>query len=209
LILKTAGNALVVEFPAVLLYNSGMNNLQTIREFFQLGTTEVSTALQLSPDELRAYESGEKQPEILMWQRFSEYYADKFHVPALPDMVEPIHFRLSVDYLMNIGLTMNDLMAFKWYFDNTRPEIGEFTIALYEPGTTKIERRTTDLPTVLDEYAGYILLNNDGSLNQFIDERNNDKISDWRLLLYKNDNFMVDVTPDLMYFEYLVNMTVM
>ena len=53
-----------------LLYNSGMNNLQTIREFFQLGTTEVSTALQLSPDELRAYESGEKQPEILMWQRF-------------------------------------------------------------------------------------------------------------------------------------------
>lgn len=186
-----------------------MNTLQTIREFFQLGTTEVSTALQLSPDELRAYESGEKQPEILMWQRFSEYYADKFHVPALPDMVEPIHFRLSVDYLMNIGLTMNDLMAFKWYFDNTRPEIGEFTIALYEPGTTKIERRTTDLPAVLDEYAGYILLNNDGSLNQFIDERNNDKISDWRLLLYKNDNFMVDVTPDLMYFEYLVNMTVM
>ena len=110
---------------------------------------------------------------------------------------------------MKIGLTMNDLMAFKWYFDNTRPEIGEFTIALYEPGTTKIERRTTDLPAVLDEYAGYILLNNDGSLNQFIDERNNDKISDWRLLLYKNDNFMVDVTPDLMYFEYLVNMTVM
>ncbi|MFS1785294.1 helix-turn-helix domain-containing protein [Weissella cibaria] len=89
-----------------------MNNLKTLRDFFQLGATEVSQALQITVAELNDYESGKKQPEILMWQRFAEYYADKFHVDALPDNTEPIHFRLSVDYLMNIGLTMNDLLAF-------------------------------------------------------------------------------------------------
>ena len=50
---------------------------------------------------------------------------------------------------------------------NTRPEIGEFTIALLPAnGQPKTERRTTDLATVLDEFAGYILLNHDGTMNQ-------------------------------------------
>ena len=68
-----------------------MNNLKTLRDFFQLGATEVSQALQITVAELNNYESGHKQPEILMWQRFAEYYADKFHVDALPDHTELIH----------------------------------------------------------------------------------------------------------------------
>ena len=201
---------LVTPHSSGICYNNVMNNLKTLRDFFQLGATEVSQALQITVAELNDYESGKKQPEILMGQRFAEYYADKFHVDALPDNTEPIHFRLSVDYLMNIGLTMNDLLAFKWYFDNTRPEIGEFTIALLPAnGQPKTERRTTDLATVLDEFAGYILLNHDGTMNQFIDERHDNKVSDWRILLYKNEEFRIDVTPDLIYFDQLVNMTIM
>ncbi|MFS1785295.1 hypothetical protein ACLSJW_01180 [Weissella cibaria] len=46
-------------------------------------------------------------------------------------------------------------------------------------------------------------------MNQFIDERHDNKVSDWRILLYKNEEFRIDVTPDLIYFDQLVNMTIM
>jgi hypothetical protein len=185
-----------------------MNNLTTIREFFQLGLKKVSHDLGLTDEELVSYESGEQQPTPEIWQKFTEYYADLFHVAALPESIAPIHFRLSVDYLMNIGVTINDLIAFKWYFENTRPELGQFTIALYSVDGPIIERLTSDLPTVIEDFAGYILLNNDGTMNQFIDERNNDHVSDWRFILYKNENRIVDVTPELITFDYLVNYTI-
>ncbi|MDR3189725.1 MAG: helix-turn-helix transcriptional regulator [Lactobacillaceae bacterium] len=183
-----------------------MNNLTTIRDFFQLSLSDVATKLDLTTAELTAIENGEVQPAPLMWQRLAEFYADQFHVPALPEQTEPIHFRLSVDYLMNIGLTMNDLLALKWYFNNTRPELGLFAMALFSQDEARIiERLTDELPEILDQYAGYILLNHDGTLNAFIDERNDNKVSDWRLVLYKRDGLLVDITDQLIYFDDLIN----
>jgi DNA-binding XRE family transcriptional regulator len=184
-----------------------MNNLQTLREFFHLSAQTVAEQLDLTKDDLLAIEAGTTTPAPLIWQRFAEYYADKFHVAGLPGNLEPIHFRLSVDYLMNIGLTMNDLLAFKWYFDNTRPELGDFSIARYQTDGPVMEQRTSNLADILEDYAGYILLNHDGSMNQFIDERHDNHISDWRLILYKNNRRIIDVTPELIYFDYLVNYT--
>lgn len=188
-----------------------MNNLAMIRNFFQLHPQAVAADLKMTTDELHAFETGQTQPTPLQWQSFAEYYAEKFHVPALPKNEPPIHFRLSVDYLMNIGLTMSDLMAFKWYFNNTRPELGLLAIALFtsDGPTPSIERLTDELPAVLDEFAGYILLNHDGTLNQFIDEKHNNKVSDWRLVLYKREGLLIDITDQLIYFDYLVNYTIM
>jgi len=183
-----------------------MNNLQTIREFTQVPPTVVSDELNISVDELYAFESGDTQPSIQQWQALAEYYASRFHIANTGDNVEPIHFRLSIDYLMNVGLTMNDLLAMQWYMLNSRPEVGQFGIALFTPGDPQsLERITTDLDKVLDEYAGFLLLNHDGTLNQFIDERNDNKVSDWRIVLYKNEHQYLDITDMLIYLPDLPN----
>ncbi|MFL1695787.1 XRE family transcriptional regulator [Weissella kandleri] len=185
-----------------------MNNLQVVREFFQLSLKQVSEDLGWDVEELQALEAG-KAANPLTWQILAEYYAQQFHVIAIDEQqVEPIHFRLSVDYLMNVGLTMNDLVAFKWYFENTRAELGDFCVALYEPGTGQITQKFTDLSAILEQFAGYILLNHDGSMNNFINERDHNHVSEWRLILFKRDNLVVDVTDQLVYFEELVNRTV-
>ncbi|MCZ9311295.1 XRE family transcriptional regulator [Weissella koreensis] len=186
-----------------------MNNLRTVREFFDLSLSQASTGLNWDKVKLEAFELAEKIPNVLEWQHLAEYYANLFHVPAVGDNVEPIHFRLSVDYLMNVGITMNDLLAFKWYFENTRPELGTFNVALYHPQTAKMEQKFTKLNDILEQFAGYLLLNYDGTMNQFINERNDNQISDWRLILYKRDDLIIDVTDQLVYFDYLVNYTVM
>ncbi|QIL51101.1 XRE family transcriptional regulator [Weissella coleopterorum] len=186
-----------------------MNNLRTVREFFDLSLNQASTGLGWDKDLLQAFELGQQMPTVLAWQHLAEYYADLFHVVAVGEQIEPIHFRLSVDYLMNVGMTMNDLLAFKWYFENTRPELGNFYVALYDPQNAQMEQKLTDLNVIFEQFAGYLLLNHDGTMNQFIDERNHNKVSDWRLILYKRDNLIIDVTDQLSYFDYLVNFTVM
>lgn len=183
-----------------------MNNLQTLREFSELSPTVISDALGISVDDLFAFETEEKQPSIAQWQALAEFFASRFHVANTGDNIEPIHFRLSTDYLMNTGLTMNDLLAMQWYYLNRRPELGQFGIALFTPGNPDaLERITTDLPTILDEYAGFLLLNHDGSLNQFIDERHDNQVSDWRLVLYKSATQYLDVTDTLVYMPDLPN----
>jgi len=186
-----------------------MNNLKTIRDLFALSLSQASLALQITKENLTGFEDGSIQPSVLEWQKLSEFYADKFHVQAVDKHVEPIHFRLSVDYLMNIGLTINDLIAFKWYFENTRPELGEFSLTLYDVNNASIERRTSEIKDIVDQFAGYVLLNHDGTMNQFIDERNNNHVSDWRLILYKNEQLIIDVTEQLVTFETLVNYSIM
>lgn len=183
-----------------------MNNLQTLREFSELSQTVIADAIDVSVDELAAFESETLQPSISQWQALAEFFASRFHVANTGSHREPIHFRLSTDYLMNTGLTLNDLLAMQWYFLNRRPELGQFGVALFTPGDpTALERITTDLNKILDEYAGFLLLNHDGSLNKFIDERNNNKISDWRLVLYKNEKQYLDVTDTLVYMSNLPN----
>ncbi|MBM7617033.1 transcriptional regulator with XRE-family HTH domain [Weissella uvarum] len=186
-----------------------MNNLATLRELFKLSSQTVADATGLSIDQLHAFENESQQPNIAEWQKLAEYYADQYHVEQTQaELVEPIHFRLSVDYLMNIGLTINDLLAMQWYFANTRPELGPLSIALFNPADHhEIERITTDLHHVIDEFAAYLLLNHDGTLNQFIDERNNNHVSDWRLLLYKRADNYVDVTDIVSYFVDLPDLT--
>ncbi|MCM0582108.1 helix-turn-helix transcriptional regulator [Weissella diestrammenae] len=186
-----------------------MNNLKTIRDFFNLSLTQVSETIQMPKATLIAFEDGTKVPDTDDWQRLAIFYADHFQVSAVQDHVMPIHFRLSVDYLMNIGLTINDLMAFKWYFENTRSELGDFSITLNDVNDGHVERRTTVLADVIEQFAGYLLLNNDGTMNQFIDENNDNHVSDWRLVLYKKDNLIIDVTDQLLYFDYLVNYSIM
>lgn len=186
-----------------------MNNLRTVRDFFDLSLSQAGAGLNWDKDILKAFEVAEQEPTTLEWQHLAEYYANLFHVPAVGDNIEPIHFRLSVDYLMNIGITMNDILAFKWYFENTRPELGSFNIALYQPQTAQMEQKFTELNDILEQFAGYLILNHDGTMNQFIDERNNNQISDWRMIIYKRDDLIIDVTEQLSYFDYLVNYTVM
>lgn len=186
-----------------------MNNLSTLRNFFMLSLQDVAGVLNLTTAELAQIENGDFIPSVATWQALAEFYADKFHVPALPDMDEPVHFRLSIDYLMNIGITMNDLLAMQWYFNNTRSELGDFSLALYQSNQPIIEERLTDLNQIFQRFAGYLLLNHDGTLNAFIDEKNNNHQSDWRLLLYKKDSLMLDVTAELIYFTELTNYTIM
>ncbi|WP_446002304.1 helix-turn-helix domain-containing protein [Weissella viridescens] len=186
-----------------------MNNLLTLRSLFQLSRDAVAAQVRLDPATLDAFEQGTQEPTITQWQALAEFYSDQYHVSQTQaDLVEPIHFRLSVDYLMNIGITMTDLMAMKWYFANTRPELGTFGVALFNrEDSHDMERLTTALPDVLEDFAGYLLLNHDGTLNQFIDERNNNHVSDWRLLLYKDANKYVDVTDIVSYFVDLPDFT--
>lgn len=185
-----------------------MNNLFTLRQLFQLSGQSVANALNISPETLVAFERGDQMPTIAQWQQLSEFYSDQFHVDqSQADLVEPIHFRLSVDYLMNIGITLTDLTAMKWYFDNTRPELGSLAVTLFNVDTHAIERVTTKLSDVLEDFAGYLLLNHDGSLNQFIDERNENHISDWRILLYKDTDKYVDITDIISYFTDLPDFT--
>ncbi|KRN33414.1 hypothetical protein [Weissella halotolerans] len=187
-----------------------MNNLRTLRDFFQLPLLEVSQSMKLAPEVLTAFEDGLKEPSIHQWQQLAELYAQYFHVAAQPanELPEPIHFRLSIDYLMNIGLTMNDLLAMQWYFAQTRPEIGRFGIMLLNPNDhLDIVRVTLDLATVLTEYAGFLLLNHDGSLNQFIDEAHANQVSDWRLVLYQDNQHFLDISDLLLYLPDLPNVS--
>lgn len=183
-----------------------MNNLQTLRAFTEVSPTVIADTLGLTTDDILAFESGDRQPSIAQWQALAEFFASRFKVANAGNNREPIHFRLSTDYLMNTGLTLNDLLAMQWYFLNRRPELGAFGVALFTPGEPQsLERITTDLTQMLDEYAGFLLLNHDGSLNRFIDERNDNKVSDWRLVLYKNEHQYLDVTDTLVYLPDLPN----
>ncbi|RRG17765.1 XRE family transcriptional regulator [Weissella viridescens] len=186
-----------------------MNNLLTLRSLFQLSREAVAEQTKIAADTLNDFEQGTQEPTFAQWQTLAEFYSDQYHVAKTqPAMVEPIHFRLSVDYLMNIGMTMTDLIAIKWYFANLRPELGTLGVALFNPNDSHdMERLTTSMPDVLEDFAGYLLLNHDGTLNQFIDERNEDHVSDWRLLLYKDENNYVDITDIVSYFVDLPDFT--
>ncbi len=187
-----------------------MNNLQIIRNFFDLSVDSVSEALNISKEQLVDFEVGKTVPSISLLQKISEFYSNYFNIDQYNNNIEkPIHMRLSIDYLLNIGVTMTDLLAFKWFFENKRSELGKLSINLYNTETRKLESTLSDLHDVFDKFAGYILLNHDGSLNSFIDEKNNNYVSDWRIVLYKNDNLIIDVTTDLIYFKDLINYSIM
>jgi len=186
-----------------------MNNLKTLRQLFGNSLTDTATTTSLTTTELSMLETNQLQPSVHHWQSLAEFYANLFHVENKTHQTEPIHFRLSVDYLMNIGLTLNDLLAMKWFVENKSYLGHTFAVALFEPNIDDYPTTVvTDLTAMITAFAGYLLLNHDGSMNQFIDERHNNHISDWRLLAMKDDTHYVDITTSLIYFTNLPDKSV-
>lgn len=181
-----------------------MNNLNPLRNFFGLSVSYVSAQLNTDPATINAWENGSQIPSDEQWQALVNFYTRCFSKPQAVNSISG----LSLAYIQNQQLTLNDLLVFKNYFETTRPELGEFTFTLYDPAKPIIMERITDLATAIARFGGYIPLNPTGDPKLLTNLQTNTQF-DWRLLMYKSERLMIDVTTDFITTENLTNYSIM
>lgn len=177
-----------------------MNNLKVIRKFFNLNTIKPAEDLNIQANLLTVWENNQPH-DIATWYKFSLYYSEFLKVKQTnPNTIEPIHFRFSVDYLMNLGFTVSDFLGLKWYWENVDANHNQFAVALFDE-ENKIEDLIDTPEKFVHKFAAYLLLNYDGKLEPFRDEFNNNKISTWQFLDYKSDDNYTVITDQILFID--------
>ncbi|HBO56680.1 MAG: XRE family transcriptional regulator [Leuconostoc mesenteroides] len=172
-----------------------MNNLKKLQELTKISTIEIADALDVEVETVEAWQNEEKVPSVSDFEALSGIFSSQLDAQGIDSQSSkhPIHIRLSVDYLLNLGITLSDWLTLKWAFEgqwnNDQLAIGFFS-------NNQLVRVISTESEFSDAFAGYLILQTEGEFEPYIDEFDNDREYDWRLLRLNDEKF-VDVTNDL------------
>lgn len=172
-----------------------MNNLKKLQELTKISTLEIAEALDVEVETVEAWQNEEKVPSVSDFEALSGIFSSQLDAQGIDSQSSKhsIHIRLSVDYLLNLGITLSDWITLKWAFEgqwnNDQLAVGFFS-------NNQLVRVVKSENEFSDAFAGYLILQTEGEFEPYIDEFDNDKEYDWRLLRLSDEKF-VDVTNDL------------
>ncbi|QEA59622.1 XRE family transcriptional regulator [Leuconostoc koreense] len=172
-----------------------MNNLKKLQELTGISTIEIADALDIEVETVEAWQNEEKVPSVGDFEALSGIFSSQLDAQGIDTQStkHPIHIRLSVDYLLNLGITLSDWITLKWAFEgqwnNDQLVVGFFS-------NNQLVRVISTESEFSNAFAGYLILQTEGEFEPYIDEFDNDTEYDWRLLRL-NDKKFVDITNNL------------
>ncbi|GMA69259.1 hypothetical protein GCM10025879_05050 [Leuconostoc litchii] len=169
-----------------------MNNLKKLQQLTDTTTTEVADAIDVDTVMLDYWQVNKKIPTIENLEALSALFSTKMDEKGIKSQSKkhPIHIRLSIDYILNLGITLSDWITLKWAFEGQwqgdKLAVGFFS--------NKQLVRVVETNTQFTEaFAGYLILQTKGQFEPYIDEFDNDRVYDWRLLRINKEKY-IDVT---------------
>ena len=94
---------------------------------------------------------------------------------------------------MNLGITTSDWITLKWAFEG-KWQGDKLAVGFFDQG--QLTRVVTSSMDFVTAFAGYLILQTEGEFEPYIDEFDDDKEYDWRLLRINEDHF-TDVTQTI------------
>lgn len=172
-----------------------MNNLKKLQQLTGISAEEISDALDIDVALVKSFENEENMPTIGELEALVGIFSSQFDAQGMATQSEkhPIHIRLSLDYLMNLGITTSDWITLKWAFEG-QWQGDKLAVGFFDQGKlTRVVTSSTDFVTA---FAGYLILQTEGEFEPYIDEFDDDKEYDWRLLRTNGTHF-TDVTQTM------------
>ncbi|CAK8054169.1 XRE family transcriptional regulator [Eupransor demetentiae] len=173
-------------------------NIQKIQSLSQLSDEEVLATLKLnSPEELAQIKAGQKELSRLQLEELALKYSAALDELGKQYQQEqhPIHIRLTADYLLNLGLTSTDWITLRWALEG-QWQGQKLVVAFFQEG--QIKRVIQSDEDFIQNFAGYLILEQGGKMEAYRDEHNQNAIYDWRILRYRSDTDFIDITPQIL-----------
>lgn len=172
-----------------------MNNIEKLQQLTHITTAEIADALDVDVATVTAWQQEESMPTVGEFEALVGIFSSQLDAQGIVTQSEkhPIHIRLSLDYLMNLGITMSDWITLKWAFEG---QWSGFNLAVGFFDKGHLVRVVTLPEEFMSAFAGYLILQTEGEFEPYIDEFGDDKLYDWRLIKVAGDRFE-DVTQML------------
>ncbi|GAP00134.1 hypothetical protein [Fructobacillus ficulneus] len=107
----------------------------------------------------------------------------------------PIHIRLSVDYLLNLGLTLSDWISLKWALEGEWQ--GDKLVVGFFNDDHKLVKFVESPAQFTTAFAGYLILALNGKFTPYVDEIHGNDHYDWRILRYQTPTAFKDITNEI------------
>ena len=169
-----------------------MNNIEKLQQLTQMTRQEIADALDVESETVLAWENEAIMPTVSELEALSGIFSAQLDAKGIETqkIAHPIHIRLSVDYLLNLGITMSDWITLKWAFEG-QWESDKLAVGFFD--NNQLTRIIETESEFVAAFAGYLILQTDGEFEPYIDEFNDDKEYDWRLIRHSGETF-TDVT---------------
>ncbi|MGX7051870.1 XRE family transcriptional regulator [Leuconostoc palmae] len=173
-----------------------MNNLKKLQKITQISSEEIVDALDINLELLQEWQRDGSVPTVAELEALIGIFSSQLDARGieLQTANHPIHIRLSIDYLLNLGITMSDWITLKWAFEGDWNN-AKLAVGFFDQG--KLTRIVSSNQEFVEAFAGYLILQTEGEFEPYIDEFDNDKIYDWRLLKVSSDEYFEDVTQQI------------
>ncbi|KAA8368039.1 XRE family transcriptional regulator [Leuconostoc carnosum] len=171
-----------------------MNNLIILQQLTEITTEEIAQALDAEVSLVKSWQNEEAMPTIADFEALSGIFSSQLDAKGIEAQTanHPIHIRLSMDYLMNLGLTVSDWISLKWASEGEW-QGDKLAVGFFDQG--KLTRVVESSDEFVAAFAGYLILQTEGEFEPYIDEYDDDKVYDWRLLRMSENTYR-DVTRE-------------
>lgn len=172
-----------------------MNNIEKLQQLTHITTQEIADALDVDADLVKEWQDDASLPTIAELEALVGIFSSQLDAQGIEAQIKshPIHIRLSIDYLLNLGLTMSDWITLKWAVEG-QWQGDQLAVGFFHDG--KLTRVVASNDEFVAAFAGYLILQTEGEFEPYIDEFDDDKVYDWRLLRLHGDDYR-DVTREL------------
>ena len=92
-----------------------MNNIEKLQQLTHITTQEIADALDVNADLVKEWQDDASLPTIAELEALVGIFSSQLDDQGIETQTKshPIHIRLSIDYLLNLGLTMSDWITLK------------------------------------------------------------------------------------------------
>ncbi|ADG41305.1 transcriptional regulator [Leuconostoc kimchii] len=172
-----------------------MNNLNKLQQLTGISSEEIADALDVDVATVTSWQQEESMPTVAELEALVGIFSSQLDAKGIAEQSQdhPIHIRLSLDYLLNLGITMSDWITLKWAFEGSWSD-DKLAVGFFNGN--KLVRVVESNTDFVAAFAGYLILQSEGEFEPYIDEFDDDKTYDWRLLRIQGDKFQ-DVTQKL------------
>lgn len=172
-----------------------MNNLKKLQQLTHITTQEIADALDVDLTIVQEWQDDLSVPTVAELEALVGIFSSQLDAQGIDTQSQPhpIHIRLSLDYLLNLGLTTSDWITLKWAFEG-KWQGDTLAVGFFHAG--ELTRLVASDAEFVAAFAGYLILQTEGEFEPYIDEFDDDKVYDWRLLRLNGDTYR-DVTRDL------------
>ncbi|MDF7626923.1 XRE family transcriptional regulator [Lactobacillaceae bacterium L1_55_11] len=171
-------------------YNGAMLNIQLLQQLS--GTKADQVAEIVAADNWQQPGQLDTRQIEKLCRLFSDHFDQlgQFYQSS----AHPIHLRITADYLFNLGLTSSDWITLRWALEG-QWDANEYLAVGFFQGQ-ELQRLIATDAELLAAFASYLILDQDGRLEPYVDEHHDNQAYDWRIVRTDGQNYQ-DITTQL------------